>query len=450
MSLIRSYLAIFHLFVFAFGFAQSDEQVKAFALKYANRYCSNAAEILESEDAKSIAFYMDNETREIDIDNFGTAVHEGLHNYDWDLANEAENATPQWNDRWKSYFVNTGIVLSTEEKSVFKTSTLHRNYFPRAVKEMSRYETYIQAWGDNVSDENSRLSEGELAAYGVRELRPGEARTTSNVKGIYGLMEEFNAYHHGVKAEYELITGMEDPKISGSTNSVASYFEFNVFIAYYLKYAREREREVYEMLMNDQSLRMAYTLIELSWRELITQVYDNELTTNYFMYWRNEPDLLTAELQNVLNSFMIPVSDLGEYERYARSKQFDQDVKALVLRKIEEDENQSGSWSTSDNDDNVEWGNWTDDQDNSTTTEFTIDLVPMIEGRHYVVVHIESDMFDLIDKIREYEGKDVKIGSGMDMEKYYFFIGEYRTKADAQAQLKKYRNQYPNVKVVSW
>ncbi|MDW3193427.1 MAG: hypothetical protein R8G66_13725 [Cytophagales bacterium] len=447
MSLTRSLSAVFCLLALHVSWAQSPQRVKAFAMKYANRYCSNAPEILAAEDAKSIAFYMDNESQEIDIGNFGTAVHEGLHNYDWDLGNEAENATPQWNDRWKSYFINTGIVLSTEEKPVFKTSTMHRNYFPQAVREMSRYGTYIQQWGDDVSDENNQLSKSELSAYGVEELLPGEARTTSNVKGIYGLMEEFNAYHHGIKAEYELITGMEDPKISGSTNSVASYFEFNVFIAYYLKYARERERETYQMLMNDKNLRIAYTLIELSWRELITQVYDHELTTGYFMYWQGEPDLLTDELRGVLNSFMIPVSELREYAQYARSKQFDPDVKALILRKIDEDGNKSVSWSSSDDDD---WGNWDDDDRNSSSAEFTIDLEPMIEGRHYVVVHVEKDMFELMSKINEYEGSDMKIGTGSNMRTYYFFLGEYRSKTDAQAALRKNRAKYPNIKVVTW
>lgn len=447
MSLTRLFSAVFCLLFLHFSWAQSNERVKAFAMKYANRYCSNAPEILAAEDAKSIAFYMRNESKNIDIGNFGTAVHEGLHNYDWELGNEAEDATPEWGDRWKSYFINTGIVLSTEERPVFKTSTMHRSYFPEAVKEMSRYGTYIQEWGDDVSDDNSELSKSELAAYGVEELLPGEARTTSNVKGIYGLMEEFNAYHHGIKAEYELITGMEDPKISGSTNSVAAYFEFNVFIAYYLKYAREKKRDVYQMLMADKNLRIAYTLIELSWRELITQVYDHELTTGYFMYWQGEPDLLTDELRAVLNSFMIPVSELGEYAKYARSKQFDPDVKALILRKIEEDENTSVSWSSSDDDSG--WGNW-DNDDNSSSAEVTINLEPMIEGRHYLVVHVEKDMFELMSKIDEYEGSDVKIGTGTDMTTYYFFLGAYRSKADAQTKLRKHRAKYPNIKVVTW
>lgn len=445
MSLFKSLSIVSCLIFFHLANAQSPSKVKAFALKYANRYCSNAAEILEAEDAKSIAFYMDNETSEIDIGNFGTAVHEGLHNYDWELASDAEDATPQWGDRWKSYFVNTGIVISTEEKSVFKTSTLHRSYFPKAVKQMSRYETYIQAWGDDVTDENSKLSKSDLAAYGVKELRPGEARTTSNVKGIYGLMEEFNAYHHGIKAEYELITKMNNPKVSGSTNSLAAYFEFNVFIGYYLKYAQEREREVYQMLMNDENLRIAYTLIELSWRELITQVYDHDLTTEYFMYWRGEPALLTSELREVLDSFMMPVADLGEYQAYANSKKYDQDVKALVLRKIEEDESKPVSWFSSDDD----WESW-DDGDNSTTSEFTIDLEPMIEGRHYLVVHVEKDMFSLIDKIKEYEGQEVKIGAGPEMTTYYFFVGEYRNKEDARQQLWEYKKKYPKIKLVSW
>lgn len=445
MSLTRLLWIAVSLLLTERGVAQSNAQVKAFTIKYANRYCSNAAEILKAEDAKSIAFYMDNETKEIDIGNFGTAVHEGLHNYDWELAGEIEKETAEWNDRWKSYFINKDIVLSTEEQSVFKTSTLHRNYFPDAVKEMSRYQTYIQAWGEGISDENSELSKGELKAYGVTELRPGEARTTSNVKGIYGLMEEFNAYHHGIKAEYELITGMEDPKVSGATNSLAAYFEFNVFMAYYLKYAKEQEQEVYRMLMNDQNLRIAYTLIELSWRELITQVYNHDLTTAYFMFWQGEPELLTDELRSILRSFSIPIGDLGEYQRYAESKRYDPDVKALVIKEIEEDQSNSGL-----NDDPENWSDWDEEDSNSTTSEVTIDMVPMMEGRHYVVVHVETDMFDLLGKVNEYKGQDIQIGTGTDMAKFYFFIGEFGVRSDAQSHLRKHKSKYPNIKVVSW
>ena len=394
--------------------------------------------------------YVD-EDKNIDIGNFGTAVHEGLHSYDWELADNVEDATPERGDRWKSYFVNTGIVLSTEEKRVFRTAGLHRNYFPEAVKQMSRYETYIQAWRDHGPDESRQSGEGGLAAYGGNELRPGESRTTANVKGIYGLMEEFNAYHHGIKAEYELISAMENPGISGATNSLAAYFEFNVFMAYYLKYARERERQVYELLMSDKNLRIAYTLIELSWRELITQVYKNELTTNYYMYWCGEPDLLTDELRKVLDSFMIPVADLGEYQQYARSKQFDPDVKALVLRKIEEDKQRSASWSsTGDYGSNLSnWSDW--DKDNNTTSSVvTIKTEPLIDGKYYVVVHVEQGMSDLIGKVREYKGQDVKIGAGAEMETFYFFIGEFKTLVDAQEFLRTNKTKYPDIRLVSW
>ncbi len=446
MPINRSLSAIIFACFAHLVFAQSNEKVKALAIKYANRHCSNATEILQAEEAKSIAFYMDNEVNEIDIGNFGTAVHEGLHNYDWELGSAAENATPEWGDRYKAYFVNTDIVISTEEKRVFKTSTMHRNYFPEAVKEMSRYETYIQEWGDDVSDENSKLSQDELEAYGVKELRPGEARTTSNVKGIYGLMEEFNAYHHGIKAEYELISGMEDPKVSGSTNSLAAYFEFNVFMAYYLKFARERERGVYDLLMNDRNLRIAYTLIELSWRELITQIYNHDLATSYFMYWRDEPELLTNDLRSILTSFMIPVTELEEYQKYARSKNYASDIKALVLEKIEENGSGSGSWSP---DLDVDWDNWDNDNGNSTS-EITINLTPMMGGKHYVVVDTETDLFALVDKMSEFEGQGIQIGSGMDMEKYYFFIGEFGSLTEARENMKKHKAKYPKIKVVSW
>jgi len=207
---------------------------------------------------------------------------------------------------------------------------------------------------------------------------------------------------------------------------------------------------VYQMLMKDRNLRMAYTLIELSWRELITQVYDHELATGYFMYWRGEPDLLTDELRRVLNRFMIPVSELGEYANYAHSKQFDPDVKSLVLRKIEEDEHKPVSWSSGDDGDDdwkdlIDW----DEGGNSSSAEVTINLEPMIEGRHYVVVHIEQDMFELMSKIQEYEGQDVKIGTGSDMDIYYFFLGEFSSKSEAQAEVPKHRARQPNIEVVS-
>lgn len=462
MTVTKSLLALLGTLLFQVLQAQSDEQVKAFAIKYANRYCSNAAEILKSEKARIIALYMDHEAKQIDIGNFGTAVHEGLHNYDWDLASEAAKATPVWNDRFKSYFVNTDLVISTEEKSVFKTATLHRGYFPQAVKEMSRYQTYIQAWGENISNENSKLSKGELAAYGVKELRPGEARTTSNVKGIYGLLEEFNAYHHGIKAEYELITGMDDPKVNGSTNSVAAYFEFSLFMAYYLKYAKEREREVYQLLMDDRNLRIAYTLIELSWRELITDIYNHDLTTRYFMYWRGEHELLTDELRGILDQFMIPIRDLGKYEAYAQSKQYASDIKALVVRKIEEDENDAGSWSYDsdvendwndwgDEDTDGDWGGWTKvDENGNEETQFKMELESMTEGRHYVVVATESNPLEFIEKLKQYKGQDVSIGIGRDLKNYHFFIGDFVTLQEAKSHLSKHRSKYPGIKIITW
>ena len=447
MLLLRSMSLICCLLLLFPAEAQSDEKVKAFAMKYANRYCSNAAEILDAEDAKSIAFYMQGEAKDLDIGDFGTAVHEALHNYDWELADAEEEATPEWGDRYKSYFINTGIVLSTEEQSVFKTATLHDQYFPEAVKQMSRYGTYIRQSGNFASDENSKLSQEELAAYGIKELKPGESLTTSNVKGIYGLMEEFNAYHHGIKAEYEVITGMDDSQLRGSTNSVAAYFEFNVFMAYYIKYAQTKERGVYQLMMNDRNLRIAYTLIELSWRELITQVYANDLTTNYFMYWRGEPDLYTDELQKVMRAFMIPTSQLGEYAEYARSKQYDPDVIALVKRKIAEDGNRSSSFSS---DTDFDWGDWDSDDENVTTHEASFEIEPFTSGRHYVVVDVESDPFSLIKKINDYKKDQVSIGMDIDdPNTYYFFIASFGTLGDAQNHVKKYRSKYPNIKVLS-
>ena len=420
-------------------------------MEYATAYCSNAAEIIEAYDAPTVSLIMDKGIEEFDVGDFGTTVHEGLHSYDSDLSekhtNDLIDAEESWNGWLKAYFVNTKVILTPERHKVFKTSLLHADYFPDSVKRLARYDTYIQEWEGEVSDANSKLTLREVRAYGVEEFKNGEARSTSNVQGLYGLLEEFNAYHHGAKAQFEVMSQAPDIETSGSTNLLNSYYEFNIFMAYYLKYARENRKDIYAIFIGDTELRTAYTLIELSWRELVTNIYSNKKSTRHFNSWKGEYDLYTAELREVMNEFMVPTSELGEYASYAASKKYDLTLIEQAIKKTGDFEVKEWSWG--DDDDDFDWDDDDDwEWDESDETEIDISTEEMDHDYFYVVTADFKEASEASTAFLKAQSSYSESGMYKSFYgNYNVFIGKFKDRRQAIELSKKAKEEFPKVRV---
>jgi hypothetical protein len=141
-----------------------------------------------------------------------------------------------------------------------------------------------------------------------------EKYVSANVKGIYGLLNEFSAYFHGFNATlmlYERADSLFEKynysHLKDLNSSCLAYYEFKLFIAWYLTYTKECEPEVYQKLISDAILRRTFTEIDIAFSARCT-----DFENIFRKHWNDKPEfcknitLIKAELENrqgILNEF---------------------------------------------------------------------------------------------------------------------------------------------------
>lgn len=397
--------------------AQSAEKVKKQTLDSVNECNSNAFEIINQEDADNIKKYMINNgvsyLKNDFISGLGTTVHECLHGYDNDLSKGL-----QWDDNTYpiAYFIDKDIVISFQGKRLFKTDKLHNSFFPKEIKNMFRYGTYIYS--------------------------NGPADASSNQWGIYGLLEEFNAYYHDIKAQIEYYNcnyaGNKNELMFG--NEINAYYEFNTFMAYYLLYAKKYKKDDYEYIMSNIEMRKAYSLIEVNWQSLLTEVFQDRDLGLRFADLSMDAKLYNTDLQEVMNDFKLPSTSLSEYQKFLNNRKFDMSI-------VEKNLSWAGSNEVftlfSHDAEGVDWSNDEMDMDVSMNITFKN------PNYSYVTVLITTDP----DKILEvFMNPEVRNFTGMGVfadEKgnLHVYLNKFDNKTEAQDLLNEVKNEFPKAKI---
>jgi hypothetical protein len=95
--------------------------------------------------------------------------------------------------------------------------------------------------------------------------------TTSNHHGIYGLLDEFSAYYHGFNATLllyerneEIFEKFQYVDLNDLVSNEFAYYEFKLFIAWYLKYLINCEPNVYNQIVSNKNLRHVYNSIDIA------------------------------------------------------------------------------------------------------------------------------------------------------------------------------------------
>lgn len=424
------------------GSAQTPEEVKAFALEIAQKCCSNAYEIIEQEDAENVATWMENDADRVHAMDFSTTVHECLHGYDTEIGWRSEVDEEYYGSFPEGYFIDNGIKIIVPERDVFKTATLHPNYYPKEVQELFRYGTYIHEAEGETNWVNATVSEEEREYYQV--FNKSESVASSNVSGIFGLLEEFNAYYHGALADYELMhSGVQADRFSTSSYITAAYYEFNIFMAYYLKYAKENEHKTYDMLMKLRELRVAYTLCEKNWRTFLTNIYSDPEDAVRYPSYEGEEELYTPELRAIMESFMLQDAELSSYSHFLVKQRYN--PKAIAQNRPSKNEHN-----------NVDFAELMDDMGEledfpefpSGGARITIngqEAELKEEGQYYIVLFESSDMMTFMN-----EYVDVMMRARMEPGIYqegsnlFLYLKKYPTNSEAQDYLNSIRSDFPN------
>ncbi|MBM3160583.1 MAG: hypothetical protein FJZ66_04530 [Bacteroidetes bacterium] len=100
---------------------------------------------------------------------------------------------------------------------------------------------------------------------------------STQVDGIVGLMEEFNAYYHGAKVIYDFLPLFRETYgdnflwhwSSGFTSNADAFYEFDFFIKEYLLYAKKHYPALYLELKNDANFKTIYKTIRTKFSLMI-------------------------------------------------------------------------------------------------------------------------------------------------------------------------------------
>ncbi|HLG02508.1 MAG TPA: hypothetical protein VI731_02865 [Bacteroidia bacterium] len=244
------------------------------------------AEIKWSQDTSSATLFND----------FETVIHESTHKYN------STFPTPGLT----GYLVEPGVEITVTPTPTFYSSEI-KDYAPQnAQSEIFRYNTYLS--------DSSKLS--------------------GNVAGIYGLMDEYSAYHNGVKA---CVIAAQTAYQRGDTARAASFvaqaagtyfahYEFNLFVAWYLRAAKNQHPEIHQELLANKNLRVAFTLLDAGFKETNEQLKDisskiksatgtDHLASNELQYAAPAKKMLPKE-KATLDSFRVKGVNKTNYFTY--------------------------------------------------------------------------------------------------------------------------------------
>ncbi len=221
----------------------SAEEISKFYKGICSDFFPDGLEILEYySDPEEYTKYTSGETAPGHLANFSTVIHEAQHGY------ENQECGGTW--ECTGIYLGDGIHIAVMHGLVYDTRELDKVLPDADVyrEEIFRYDPYI------FSEDGLEIS--------------------SHTDGIYGLLEEMNAYYLGARATLETWAWFEreygyqdcdlwiDGPLTAPGDDFLALHQFRLFLAWYIENAKARHPKVYEDIMENGELRVAFTLLE--------------------------------------------------------------------------------------------------------------------------------------------------------------------------------------------
>ncbi len=186
--------------------------------------------------------------------SLNTIVHETHHgftsSYPYVMLEKSPEIRYKFRDDYSAFFITPEEIYLVKHTEVFSSHELAR-YTPKNLRTF-RFGPYIY---------------------------PKDTELGSQVNGIYGLMDEWNAYYHGTKMAYDLFDhygelAKNNPQIylehiADLAGTYFAYYEFKYYILQYMIHARRRYPDIYGELLTNHELRKAYGAIDQKYNGLI-------------------------------------------------------------------------------------------------------------------------------------------------------------------------------------
>jgi len=158
---------------------------------------------------------------------------------------------------------------------------------------------------------------------------------SANLSGIYGIMDEFSAYRNGTKASLDAALAAKSVKnekrkldfIQESLPTYFAFYEFRLFISWYLDYGAKYQPAMHKALMENTNFRVAFTLLEQGFKEDI-KIMEKLVSENPSVKWSYDyyekdyvsycKELLVSQ-EKTLSSFRIVGVTAQNYKQFLTS-----------------------------------------------------------------------------------------------------------------------------------
>lgn len=161
------------------------------------------------------------------------------------------------------YYTANGINILVPHTPTFESRKI-RSYLPKYITQES---------------DKKKIS-GPGGNYYEVYIYPSNLNPSTQAFGIYGLLDEFNAYYQGKRATYDMYGYFKESLPFGTLeknyieylktmySNYLAYYEFKIFILTYLIYAKEHEKSVYEGIVNNKAFVDAFLRIDALHKKL--------------------------------------------------------------------------------------------------------------------------------------------------------------------------------------
>ena len=145
-------------------------------------------------------------------------------------------------------------------------------------------------------------------------------QVSSNVNALYGMLNEFSAYYHGVNATWllykradSLFSKMQYEELKEVLHGSLAYYEFSLFVAWYIDYIKHEHPEIYTAVLRNINMRKVFTDLEFAFNKLTTEIEQEiaqiDIINQYnVVNFKGISEGLKSELENsqsLLNEFRI-------------------------------------------------------------------------------------------------------------------------------------------------
>lgn len=249
-------------------------------------------------------------------------VHETCHTYTKLAAYQlSEERFGKASAGYDAHYIGNNTNILVKRTLVFDTGEIASS-IPESLRTF-RFKTYVST----ESDDGSKL-------LGSKYL------------GIYGLLDEFNAYYHGNKAAFDLYPYYRDKMPPGAMKwhdyfwgvnaSFAANMEFKFFILKYLQYAKAKYPEVYQGIIGNKDFKEAFWAIDKNHAELIAEYF--KVTEEIYESLRKEGFTVSEDEKYYYMGKTIHTSSLGTRNHmesfYLLQKEMEKDEYQILLEEL--------------------------------------------------------------------------------------------------------------------